>query len=119
MHCLLICWTEFALYVICSMEDGWEQTAPWRSGQEGGKANHQHGGAHAFCRSCTRRFVRSIRDDNTLLNDCSPSDLTSANILFQVSNQARRWSDDEIYLTLGKPITDKVETIDLSANATR
>ncbi|KAF8331530.1 kinase-like domain-containing protein [Amanita rubescens] len=41
-------------------------------------------------------------------------DLTSGNILFQVSDQARRWSDNEIRLTLGEPITDKVETIDLS-----
>lgn len=24
LHCLSICWTEFALYVIRFMEDGWE-----------------------------------------------------------------------------------------------
>ena len=51
--------------------------------------------------------------DNTLFN-CTPSDLTSANILFQASDQARRWSDNEIYLMLGRPVMDEVRTIDLS-----
>lgn len=45
--------------------------------------------------------------DFTLIDDCSSSD-------FQVSDQARRWSETEIYLTLGKPITEEVETIGLS-----
>jgi serine/threonine-protein kinase SRPK3 len=36
----------------------------------------------------------------------------SHNILFQVSDQVRRWSDSEIYSTLGEPETDKIVTID-------
>ena len=52
--------------------------------------------------------------DNTLFNDCAPSDPTLVNILFQVSDQAHRWSDNEVCLMLGKPIMDEVETINLS-----
>ncbi|KAM6503083.1 Protein kinase-like domain containing protein [Amanita muscaria] len=41
-------------------------------------------------------------------------DLTSSNILFQVPDHARRWSDNEIYLTLGEPETEEIVTLDHS-----
>ncbi|KAF8342403.1 kinase-like domain-containing protein [Amanita rubescens] len=41
-------------------------------------------------------------------------DLTSSNILFQVSPRARRWTDEEVYSTLGQPGTEEVETLDNS-----
>ena len=42
------------------------------------------------------------------------SDLTSSNVLFRVSDQVHKWSDQEIYLKFGKPATDKILTRDQS-----
>ena len=36
-----------------------------------------------------------------------PSDLTTSNILFQVSPRARRWSDEKVYSMLGQPVTEE------------
>ncbi|KAF8351762.1 kinase-like domain-containing protein [Amanita rubescens] len=41
-------------------------------------------------------------------------DLTSSNILFQVSPRIRRWTDEEVYSTLGQPVTEEIETLDNS-----
>lgn len=39
-------------------------------------------------------------------------DLTASNILFQVTDQVRRWPDSEISRMLGEPQTEPVETLD-------
>ncbi|KAF8334550.1 kinase-like domain-containing protein [Amanita rubescens] len=41
-------------------------------------------------------------------------DLTSSNILFQVSPWVRRWTDEEVYSTLGRLWTEEIETLDNS-----
>ncbi|KAF8326896.1 kinase-like domain-containing protein [Amanita rubescens] len=41
-------------------------------------------------------------------------DLTSSNILFQVSPRVRRWTDEEVYSTLGRLWTEEIETLDNS-----
>ncbi|KAF8332972.1 kinase-like domain-containing protein [Amanita rubescens] len=42
-------------------------------------------------------------------------DLTSSNVLFRVSDEVHKWSDDEIYSKFGQPRTDEVVTVNQSA----
>ncbi|OBZ66636.1 Serine/threonine-protein kinase SRPK [Grifola frondosa] len=61
-----------------------------------------------------RRVAKQVANSVDLLHSAGiiHGDLTSSNILFQVSDVVHHWSDDNVYQILGSPETDNVVTRD-------
>jgi hypothetical protein len=66
-------------------------------------AGYVHGGACGWTSSPAVRFVNSL---------AVGPDLTSSNVLFQVSDTLRHWSDEDVHRMLGELWTEDVCTYD-------
>ena len=56
------------------------------------------------------RYIYSYVENESL--NSPESDSTLSHVLFQVSPQARRWSDEEVYSMLGQSWTEEIRTMD-------
>ncbi|KDR77273.1 hypothetical protein GALMADRAFT_246586 [Galerina marginata CBS 339.88] len=71
-------------------------------------------GCRRFRGDLARRLAKQVAGAVELMHSAGivHGDLTTSNILFQVSDEVQKWSANYVYQTLGSPEMDEVQTLD-------